>query len=52
MLLPASLLTGLLWQRFGGATALGVGAALAGLAAVGLSLLVPEPDRRDPRASG
>jgi MFS family permease len=41
-LLPASLLTGLLWQRFGGAVALGTGAALAGLAALGLFLLVPE----------
>jgi MFS family permease len=46
MLLPASLLTGLLWQRFGGATALGAGAALAGVAAVGLALLVPEPAPR------
>jgi MFS family permease len=51
MLLPASLLTGLLWQRFGGAAALGAGAALAGLAALGLTLLVPEPNPRDPRAS-
>lgn len=42
-LLPASLLTGLLWQRFGAATALYTGAGLAGLAALLLVLLVPEP---------
>ena len=42
-LLPASLLTGLLWQRFGAPAALGTGAALAGVAALGLHLLVPEP---------
>jgi MFS family permease len=40
-LLPASLLTGLLWQRFGAAVALGTGAALAALAALGLFLVVP-----------
>jgi len=40
-LLPASLLTGWLWQRHGPATALGVGAGLAGAAAVGLWALVP-----------
>jgi MFS family permease len=44
-LLPASLLTGLLWQRFGATAALGTGAALAGVAALGLHLFVPEPDR-------
>jgi MFS family permease len=43
-LLPASLLTGLLWQRFGAPVALGTGAALAGVAALGLRLLVPEPE--------
>jgi MFS-type transporter involved in bile tolerance (Atg22 family) len=43
-LLPASVLTGLLWQRFGAAAALGTGAGLAALAALGLLLLVPEPD--------
>jgi MFS family permease len=42
-LLPASLLTGALWQAFGPAVALGTGAALALLAAIGLALLVPEP---------
>ena len=42
-LLPASLMTGFLWQRFGGSAALGAGAALAALAAVCLFLLVPEP---------
>ena len=45
-LLPASLLTGLLWQRFGAATALGAGAVLAGVAALGLLALVPEPAAR------
>ena len=42
-LLPASLLTGLLWQRFGAPAALGAGAVLATLAALGLLGLVPEP---------
>jgi MFS family permease len=42
-LLPASLLTGLLWQRFGAGAALATGAALAAVAAVGLAALVPEP---------
>jgi MFS family permease len=42
MALFASLLTGALWQRFGAGTALGTGAALAGLAALGLWTLVPE----------
>jgi MFS family permease len=41
MLLPASLLTGLLWQRLGAATALSTGAALAAVAAVLLVALVP-----------
>jgi len=45
-LLPASLLTGLLWQRFGAPVALGTGAALAFLAALGLLALVPEPRPR------
>jgi MFS family permease len=40
-LLPASLLTGLLWQRFGPAVALGTGAGLAAVAALGLLSLVP-----------
>jgi MFS family permease len=40
-LLPASLLTGFLWQRFGAPVALGTGAALAALAAFGLLALVP-----------
>jgi MFS family permease len=43
MLLPASLLTGWLWQGYGPAAALGAGAGLAGLAAIGLLLLVPTP---------
>jgi MFS family permease len=42
-LLPASLMTGLLWQRFGTPVALGTGAALAALAALGLLVLVREP---------
>jgi MFS family permease len=42
VLLPASLLTGFLWQRHGAAAALGTGAALAALAALGLFFLVPE----------
>jgi MFS family permease len=50
MLLPASLLTGLLWQRFGAPVALGGGAALAGLAALGLLALVPEPRRLPARS--
>ena len=45
MLLPASLLTGFLWQRFGANVALSTGAALAAVAAVGLLLVVPEPRR-------
>jgi MFS family permease len=42
-LLPASLMTGLLWQRFGAPVALGTGAALDALAALGLLALVPPP---------
>ena len=42
-LLPASLLTGFLWQRFSASLALGTGAALASLAALGLLAFVPEP---------
>jgi MFS family permease len=40
MQLPASVLTGYLWQRYGGGVALGTGAALAGVAALALLLLV------------
>jgi MFS family permease len=47
-LLPASLLTGLLWQRFGAGVALGTGAALAGLAALGLLLYVPGGNAPEP----
>jgi MFS family permease len=43
MLLPASLLTGALWQGMGAAAALGTGAALAALAGIALWRLVPEP---------
>ncbi len=49
-LLPASLITGLLWQRFGAPVALGTGAALAALAALGLLALVPPPAPRTPGA--
>jgi MFS family permease len=42
MLLPASLLTGALWQAWGPLAALGTGAALAAVAAAALLLLVPE----------
>ena len=42
-LLPASLITGVLWQRLGAPVALGTGAALAALAALGLLTLVPPP---------
>jgi MFS family permease len=50
-LLPASLLTGLLWQRFGAPVALGTGAALAAVAALGLSALVPAPGSGAGRSS-
>jgi len=39
--LPASLVFGYVWDRFGSATAFGIGAGLAGVAAVGLVALVP-----------
>jgi MFS family permease len=42
MLLPASLMTGALWQTWGPLAALGTGAALAALAATALLVLVPE----------
>ena len=44
MLLPASLATGAVWQAWGAACALGLGAALSAAAAAGLALVVP--DRR------
>jgi hypothetical protein len=50
-LLPASLITGVLWQRFGATVALGAGAALAALAALGLLVLVPAPASRAERSS-
>ncbi len=43
LLLPASVLTGLLWQAQGASVALGVGAALALTASCALWLFVPEP---------
>ena len=43
VLLPASVLGGVLWQRFGAPAALGTGAALAAVAALGLLTVVPEP---------
>jgi MFS family permease len=45
--LPASLLFGWLWQRFGVAAAFDLGAGLAALAALLLWLLVPAPGRVD-----
>lgn len=51
MLLPASLLTGALWQGLGAATALLVGAGLAAVAAAGLVWLVPEPRRPAPETA-
>jgi MFS family permease len=42
MLLPASVLTGAIWQAWGALAALGTGAALAAVAAVALLVLVPE----------
>jgi MFS family permease len=45
LLLPASLITGALWQRVSPAAALLTGAALALLAAIALVLLVREPPR-------
>lgn len=45
MLLPASLLTGWLWQSYGSAAALLTGAVLAGTAAFGLFVLVEEKAR-------
>ena len=42
MILPGNLLTGLLWQRFGAATALLIGALLAGVAAALLLSVVRE----------
>jgi MFS family permease len=45
LLLPASLLTGALWQRYSPAVALITGAAIALAAAVALLMVVPEPAR-------
>jgi MFS family permease len=45
LLLPASLLTGALWQHYSPAVALLAGAAFALTAAVALLVLVPEPAR-------
>ena len=45
-MLPASVLFGLLWDRFGAQVAFIVGAWLAGIAAFGL-LLVPKPSRAE-----
>jgi MFS family permease len=51
MLLPASLLTGALWQSYGAAAALGLGAVLAAAAAAGLALAVPSISRGEGAAS-
>jgi len=45
--LPASLVFGFLWEKWGAATAFTVGAALAGVAALALVAFV-----RTPRAGG
>ena len=45
LLLPASLLTGALWQRYSPGVALLTGAAIALAAAVALLMVVPEPAR-------
>ncbi len=50
-LLPASLLTGVLWQRLGAPVALGTGAALAAMAALGLLAFVPDPASAAQRSS-
>jgi MFS family permease len=44
LVLPGNLLTGWLWERFGAGAALGLGAALAGIAAVLLLTWVGEAD--------
>jgi MFS family permease len=53
-LLPASLLTGVLWQRLGAGVALGTGAALALLASILMLAVVPETRRGGtrPRSAG
>jgi MFS family permease len=52
LLLPASLLTGALWQWRGPGAALGLGAALAGLATIALLVFVPgAPGQNDERTA-
>ena len=51
MLLPASLLTGELWQAFGPRVALATGATFSALAALGLGVFVGEPKRTAGRAT-
>jgi MFS family permease len=51
MMLPASLLTGALWEAFGAPAALLTGAGLAAVAAALLWLVVPEPGRAPARES-
>jgi hypothetical protein len=46
-MLPASILFGLLWDKFGAPAAFITGAALAGAAAVGV-LMIPRADQRNP----
>jgi MFS family permease len=51
LVLPGNLLTGWLWDRVSANAALGVGAALAGVAALALLAFVPEPPPSLPPAS-
>jgi MFS family permease len=44
--LPASVVFGIVWDRFSPAAAFGMGATLAGVAAVGLMLVVPDAGRK------
>jgi MFS family permease len=44
--LPASVLFGVVWERWGAGVAFQMGAAIAATAAVGMLLAVPEPNDR------
>ena len=49
--LPASLLFGLIWDRVGAPAAFSFGAALAALAALGIALVAPAQQQREPGRS-